>query len=122
VAPHFFVWSDQLRDGVRHGFTQYPAYSGRIIHFPAAFPHKAPAYAIQGSCCELLVDALMRWRDTRWGNATLLPVHDELIVQVPAEDGQAATAELVRCMQGELYGVQIVADPSTPSFAWADST
>lgn len=42
----------------------------------------------------------MRWRDTRWGHATLLPVHDELIVQVPAEDADAATAELDGCMQG----------------------
>jgi DNA polymerase I-like protein with 3'-5' exonuclease and polymerase domains len=69
----------------------------------------------------LLVDALVRWRDTRWGDCTLLPVHDELIVMVPECDAQEATTELARCMEGDLYGVKIVAEPSTPSFAWQDS-
>lgn len=121
LTPGLAAWSEQIRRGVRAGRTQFPAYSGRIIHFPPAYPHKAPNYAIQGSCRELLVDALVRWRDTRWGDATLLPVHDELIVMVPEEDAQAATAELVRCMEGELYGVRIVADPSSPSTYWKDS-
>lgn len=122
LTPGLSAWSDAIRRAVRQGHTQFPSYSGRIIHFPRDYPHKAPNYAIQGSCRELLVDALVRWRDTRWGDCTLLPVHDELIVMVPEEDAQEATDELVRCMAGELYGVQIVADPSEPSFAWQDST
>jgi DNA polymerase I-like protein with 3'-5' exonuclease and polymerase domains len=122
LTPGLSQWSEQIRFNVRRGQTQFPSYSGRIIHFPVAYPHKAPNYAIQGSCRELLVDALVRWRDTRWGDCTLIPVHDELIVMVPEEDAQAATTELVRCMAGELYGVQIVADPSEPSFVWQDST
>jgi P4 family phage/plasmid primase-like protien len=76
---------------------------------------------IQGSARELLVDALVKWRDTRWGSCVLLPVHDELDVFVPAEDADAATAELVACMQAELFGVRIEAAPAAPSFAWADS-
>jgi hypothetical protein len=40
---------------------------------------------------------------------------------VPAEDAEEATGELVRCMELELFGVKIVADPSKPAFAWADS-
>jgi 5'-deoxynucleotidase YfbR-like HD superfamily hydrolase len=114
LTPGLAAWSDQIRTGVRRGYTQFPAYSGRIIHFPAAYPHKAPNYAIQGSCREILVDALVRWRDTRWGHCTLLPVHDELIVVVPAEDAEEATRELARCMETELFGVKIVADPNEP--------
>jgi hypothetical protein len=41
---------------------------------------------------------------------------------VPEGDAQEATRELVRCMAGDLYGVQIVADPSDPAFAWQDSS
>jgi P4 family phage/plasmid primase-like protien len=122
VAPAYFSWANQIQAAVRCGWSNYESYSGRVIHFDVAKPHKAPAYMIQGSCRELLVDALMRWRDTQWGNCTLLPVHDELIVMVPEEDAEDATRELVRCMQGDLYGVKIIADPSEPSFAWADSS
>lgn len=121
IAPGYFEWVEKLKAGVRRGSTQFPSYSGRIIHFPPGTPHKAPAYAISGSCRELLVDALVRWRDTRWGDATLLPVHDELVIQVPAEDADAALAELVACMEGELYGVKIVAEASEPSPFWQDS-
>lgn len=121
-APGYFAWVEQLKQGMRSGFTQFPSYSGRIIHLPVGYPHKGAAYAISGSCRELLVDGFVQWRDTRWGEATLLPVHDEVIAMVPEEDAEAATAELVRCMEGELYGVRIVADPSKPSFEWKDAT
>jgi hypothetical protein len=77
---------------------------------------------IQGTARELLVDTLVRWRDTRWSACTLLPVHDELDVFVPESEAVEATAELVRCMETELLGVKIVAEPSTPSFAWQDSS
>ena len=126
TAPTFFVWADAMRQAVRNGATQFPAYSGRIIHLPPDTPHKAPAYAIQGTCRELLVDGLIRWRDTRWGNSIILPVHDEIIAMVPIEDAVEATEALVQCMQSELYGVKIIADPGPReewgSTYWRDST
>lgn len=114
IAPGFFQWAEQTRQAVRKGHTRFETYSGRVVHFPQEFPHKAPNYAIQGSCRELLIDALVRWRDTRWGDCTLLPVHDELIMQVPAEDAHEATLSLVECMRGELLGVKIIADAGKP--------
>lgn len=122
LTPGLAAWSESIRQAVRVGHTQFPSYSGRIIHLPRAFPHKGPNYCIQGSAREALVDALAKWRDTRWGTCTLLPVHDELDVFVPAEDAEEATVELIRCMETELYGIKIVVDPSKPSFAWQDSS
>lgn len=122
LTPQLAAWSASIRDAVRHGATRFPSYSGRTIHLPQEYPHKGPNYCIQGSARELLVDALVRWRDTRWGSCTVLPVHDELDVFVPEAEAHDASAELVRCMEGELYGVRIVAEPSAPAFAWQDST
>ena len=121
MTPQLAYWSAQLRDAVKAGFRQFTTYSGRIIHLPPAYPHKAPNYAIQGTARELLVDALLRWQATRWGEATLWPVHDELDLLVPEPDAERATEVLVEVMTTELYGVPIVADPSTPSFAWRDA-
>jgi len=121
LAPQLAAWSAEIRNAVKRGHTQYPSYSGRIIHLPRDRNHAAPNYCIQGTARELLVDALVRWNQTKWGSCTLLPVHDELDVWVPAEEAEEATAELVRCMENEIYGVKIVADPSTPSPFWADS-
>ncbi len=122
LTPGLTAWSGNIRDAVKQGRTQFQSYSGRIIHLPRDYPHKAPNYCIQGTARELLVDALVRWQGTRWGTATLLPVHDELDIFVPEADAAEATAELIRCMQTELYGVAIVSTPSEPSFFWKDST
>lgn len=114
-------WSEFMRGQVRAGNTQFPAYSGRIIHLPKAFPHKAPNYAIQGTARELLVDAMVKWAETPWADCTLLPVHDEVDVFVPEADAERATLALVECMATELGGVEIVADPAVPSFYWQDA-
>jgi P4 family phage/plasmid primase-like protien len=121
LTPQLSAWSHSISQAVRGGQTQFTSYAGRVIHLPRDRPHAAPNYCIQGSARELLVDALVKWRDTRWGSCVLLPVHDELDVFVPAEDAEQATAELVACMRAELFGVQIEAAPAAPSFAWADS-
>lgn len=121
LTPELTRWSYGIRDAVRAGRTQFESYSGRVIHLPREFPHKGPNYCIQGTARELLVDALVHWSETPWGGCTLLPVHDELVVMVPERDAEAATAELVRCMTSQLHGVDIVAEPSAPSFAWQDS-
>lgn len=41
---------------------------------------------------------------------------------VPEGEAVEATATLVACMETELYGVKIIADPSEPSFYWQDSS
>ncbi|HEX6870525.1 MAG TPA: DNA polymerase [Micromonosporaceae bacterium] len=121
VAPVYVAWADAVKRAVRGGATAMPTYSGRIIHLPREYPHKAPNYCIQGTARELLVDALLAWDRTRWAGSTVLPVHDEIVAMVPESEADEATAELVRCMTTELYGVAIVAEASRPSFAWQDS-
>lgn len=121
LTPGLTEWSRMVRDGVEAGRTQFQAYSGRVIHLPKAAPHAAPNYCIQGTARELLVDALLRWAETPWGHVPLFPVHDELVAIVPEDQAEAATAALVACMTTQLNGVPIVAEPSEPTFAWADS-
>jgi DNA polymerase I-like protein with 3'-5' exonuclease and polymerase domains len=121
MAPELVRWSYGVREAVKAGQTKFGAYSGRVIHLPAGAPHAAPNYCIQGTARELLVDALVRWESTRWGKATLLPVHDEIVLAVPADDAEEATAALVGVMQRDLYGVAIQAEASEPSFEWKDA-
>jgi DNA polymerase I-like protein with 3'-5' exonuclease and polymerase domains len=121
ITPTLTQWSAWVKGQSESGNRQFPSCSGRIIHFPPRQSHAAGNYAIQGTARELLVDALLRLRETRWGQVVTLPVHDELILEVPEADGAAATAELVRCMETSLYGIPISASPSAPAFAWQDA-
>lgn len=122
IAPGYAAWTEQLKQAVRRGATQMHTYAGRTIHLAKKFPHKAPNFAIQGTARELLVDGLLAWDKTRWGGGVVLPVHDEVVALVPEQDAEEATAELVRCMTTTLYGVPIVAEPSTPAYAWQDAS
>lgn len=120
IAPELVAWTEHVKQTVKAGYKQFPSYSGRIIHLPRA-PHAAPNYCIQGTARELLVDTLMRWQESRWANAVLLPVHDEVLIVVPENEAAEATAALVAAMETELYGVAIKAEASEPSFAWKDA-
>jgi DNA polymerase I-like protein with 3'-5' exonuclease and polymerase domains len=119
--PTLAQWSRMVRDSVQAGRTQFRTYSGRVVYLDQELPHKAPNYLIQGTARELLIDALVRWSATRWGEAVLLPVHDELVVVVPEAEALEAQAALVECMTSDLFGVPIVAEADAPTFSWQDS-
>jgi len=122
MTPQLTAWAARLRQQVKAGRTRYRTYTGAVVYLPPAYPHKAPNYVIQRTARELLVDALLRWQTTPWGSsAVLLPVHDEILVMVPEHDAPAATEALLACMHTELRGVPVVAQPSAPSYAWADA-
>lgn len=122
MTPTLAAWSAQLRNQVKAGQTQFTTYTGAVAHLPREYPHKAPNYVIQRTARELLVDALLRWRDTPWGTSVLLPIHDEILAMVPEQDGTTATGALVDCMQTELLGIPIAVEADEPTRAWADAT
>lgn len=121
ITPGLTDWSRSIREAVKGGRTKFQTYSGRVIHLPAEFPHKAPNYCIQGTARELLVDALIRWEGTRWAGSRIIPVHDEIVTFVPEAEAAEATAALIECMTTTREGVRIVAEADEPSFAWQDS-
>lgn len=121
VIPVAKAWGMRWRESVKRGTHKYELYSGRTLHLTPSHPHKVVNYLVQGTARELLVDGLLRWGDSKWGDCTVLPIHDEVIAIVPWEDRFAATAELIRCMGGELYGVPVSAEAKEPSRAWKDA-
>lgn len=121
--PRLSQWSREITAAVEAGLlATWTTHSGRVIHLPKRKAYAAPNYIIQGTARELLIDAMMRWQQTRWGSAVMWPVHDEVDVHVPEAEADDATAALVQCMETTLSsGVRIIADPSEPSTYWRDS-
>lgn len=121
--PRLAQWSREITNAVQSGLmTTFTSYSGRIIHLPRDKAYAAPNYIIQGTARELLMDAILRWRETRWGSAVLWPVHDEIDAHVPEAEAAEATLTLVQCMETTLpSGVRIIAEPSEPSPSWQDA-
>jgi len=149
VAPGYTWWDQCMRQGFKDGtvtwrdystgtnYSQpnpaqgirhlvYKTYSGRNIYITNG-EHAAGNGAIQGTARELLVDGIIRWSSTRWGQLPLLPVHDQAIVLVPAHEAAEATAELARCMSTDIlsspgFPVHIGVDTDEPFVNWPDSS
>jgi DNA polymerase I-like protein with 3'-5' exonuclease and polymerase domains len=118
IAPGLRAWSEQVKAAVKQGLREFRTYSGRVIHLDPRAPHKAPNYIIQGTARELLVDALIRWEQGPYAGGVVLPVHDEIVAMVPAEQAPAATAYLVACMTTQLGPVPIEVEADEPSEVW----
>jgi phage/plasmid-associated DNA primase/DNA polymerase I-like protein with 3'-5' exonuclease and polymerase domains len=122
IAPGYAEWDRQMRAYSDAGNRAFLAYSGRTIWLPKGRAHAAGNYAIQGTAREALVDGCLRWRRTPWGHLPLLPIHDEILLFVPADEADEALAALVACMRMEIYGVPIEAKADEPFLAWPDSS
>jgi hypothetical protein len=147
IAPVHASWDRQMREWYRAGSLVwrdyatgenhaepvpgsnrmvYRTYSGRNVYI-ANGEHAAGNGAIQGTARELLVDGVLNWRRTRWGNLALLPVHDEVLTFVPAAEAREASQVLARCMETRVlsspgFEVFIGADTDEPFDAWKDSS
>jgi DNA polymerase I len=75
-------------------------------------------YYVQGTARDIFADALLRLRDAGWGEWLWLVVHDEIILQVPLGQEQAACAALEAAMNTTFLGVPITADAKVIGPRW----
>jgi len=61
--------------------------------------YAAVNYMIQGTAADVLKRAILRVRDSEWGRYFVLPVHDELIFDVPEDKADALMAALPELME-----------------------
>lgn len=114
------TWIDDVKLRVRKGYTQYTSYSGRVIHLPADLPHKAPNYIVQGTARELLVDALLAWDKGPYTGGVVVPVHDEILAEIPESQATQALQYLQGVMTTQFQGVAIEAEAwDTPRHCWS---
>lgn len=122
ITPQLTQFNERLRAEVRTGrMRAWTHPSGRTAFFDASKPHKALNTIVQGWGREVLVDAILDWEQLHPG-CTLWPIHDELVIQVPAEHAEAATRDLIRCMtRRTANGVHIVCEADAPTDRWGIS-
>lgn len=101
------------------GTTTVAYASGRVgqVH-PANYHTAAVNTEIQGSARELLIDALIALDDAGLGEHLWLPIHDEWVLQVPAERAEEACAALERAMTMSAGAVPIVAEAGVMGTSW----
>jgi DNA polymerase I-like protein with 3'-5' exonuclease and polymerase domains len=123
IAPQYKQWDRQMRQFVKAGGNAYTTYNGRDVYLTGKGEHAAGNAAVQGTAREFLVEGVLKWRAGPWGDCLIVPVHDEVVAfDIPEDQAEAATAYLVQCLENELNGVRIAAEPNPPSPYWMDAS
>ena len=73
---------------------------------------------MQGAARDVLVDALFRAEDAGLGEWLWLPIHDEIIIQVPESQVDDYCARLVEVMSTEIRGMPIPAEGTILGDRW----
>lgn len=89
ASPRIMSYSRRLtKDAERHGFIFN--WLGRRYFFDKGFEYKAPNYRIQGGCAEILKiainDVLTYIKENNLRMKLILPIHDELVFNVPESE------------------------------------
>lgn len=79
-------------------------------------------YLIQAHAAELLKEALVRAESAGLGDYLILPVHDEIVMNVPEDQAKDALRTLRECMEvvDGSYLVPLTAGPEGPFDAWGE--
>lgn len=76
-------------------------------------------YSLQGHAAEYFKRSLIALDAAGWGDAMLLPVHDEIVMDLPAGDAEQALHDVPKIMENRTdYGVDILAESDGPFAAW----
>ncbi|QHN26898.1 hypothetical protein GII33_13990 [Gordonia pseudamarae] len=92
--------------------------SGRIQAIDPGDAWKALNVVIQGLSRDVLVHAILRCEDAGLGQYLVMPIHDELLLQVPEDRAEELLDRLVETMRSEVMGVPIPAEGSLLGPRW----
>jgi DNA polymerase I len=97
-------WSEMLQN---QSWVRNPY--GRLVPSDPFRPYANSNYAIQSTGRDMLGEAILSLEDAGWGQYLWLPVHDELVLQVPVDRAEEAAAALTEHMTTTLdgYGVRV---------------
>ena len=115
------AWSKRLNAEAKRGEWQ-------LTHFRRALPrpideeddpraYRATNWAVQGSGADIFKQATARVVESAGPECLWLPIHDELIIQVPEDEVEEGMRALSR-METEVDGVPFPADPEVLGSKW----
>ena len=91
---------------------------GRIIPRDPYRDYANANYLIQSTGRDVLGEALCRLEDAGWAPYFWLPIHDELVMEVPEDRAGDACTALTECMTTEVLGIVVPAEGEVVGTRW----
>ena len=115
-------WKANMNDRIYTGRSFWTLETGR---FQTIDPTRAWAgfnLMIQGTARDLLLDAMFRLEDAGFSEYMLLPIHDEVLFQVPAERAEEMAEQIAAAMATTFKGVPITAEAKVLGERWMEKS
>jgi DNA polymerase-1 len=118
VYPEIPVYGRSLqRQAAYRGGAVYTPI-GRRLPLDRERSYAATNYVVQSTARDVLAQALCRIDDAGLSDRVLLPVHDEVIAQAPADEAEDVIREIGRLMEQDFMGVRLASDPEVYGRSW----
>lgn len=115
VASHSRSLSRPIESGQRN-FVK--TYSGRRLPVDADRAYSALNYVVQSTARDALGKAMINvWKAGLWDHI-VLPIHDELLCSLPADEAEELCREIGVLMECEIEGVHLTTEPDLGGEAW----
>ncbi|WP_424214816.1 DNA polymerase [Streptomyces sp. BI20] len=115
--PRVKAYSEELQKEARRvGFIT--TNTGRRLYVDKRRPYAALNYAVQSASRDVTGRAILRLFEAGFGPYCLLPVHDEVIFQFPAEHAERAVKRAAEIMRETMNGVLIDTDVAVYGKSW----
>lgn len=115
--PGLARWVRRVQSDAKSGVPLLTRY-GRPLPEGTRESHKAVNWCVQGTAADLFKECTIRVADELGPEVLWMPVHDELIIQVPHAQAPEAAGVLGDAMSTELDGVPITGTPKILGERW----
>lgn len=105
--PGIKRYSRKLIREAQGGIAEVITPAGRRLPLDTDRLYAATNYIVQSTARDLLAQAIIRLFDAGLGEYLLIPVHDELVGQAPAESAEEIIKEIGSIMETDFMGVRI---------------
>lgn len=100
-----------------HGWVE--TWGGRKLGVPQGKAYVAVNYIISGGCADLTKEAMVRMDRAGVGQYMILPIHDEVIFDVPEKELEEARATIRECMEYDDISVPLTTEQQVVD-SWGD--
>lgn len=111
-------FGNRLQRQAQYGAREVLTVSGRHLPLDRDRAYAATNYAVQSTSRDVLAEAIMDLFDKGLGEYLLMPIHDEILGQAPADIAEDVAREIGEVMSRDFYGVPLTSSGEVYGPSW----
>lgn len=109
VYPEIKAYARRLQSRAQFGKREVVTLSGRHLPLDRDRVYSATNYVVQSTARDILAQAIVDCFDAGIGHHLCLPIHDELLAEVPEGEAEEVAQLMGKVMSQDFYGVHLTA-------------